>query len=51
MSGFDVDTTQEESVQDAHVGFMIETVCDYKGFAPERRLGHVWINVAPVWRK
>jgi hypothetical protein len=47
----DVDTTLEESVQDAHVGFMIETVGDYKKFEPERRLGHVWINVAPVWRK
>jgi hypothetical protein len=47
----DVDTTLEESVQDAHVGFMIETVGDYKRFEPERRLGHVWINVAPVWRK
>ncbi len=46
----DVDTTLEESVQDAHVGFEIKSD-DFKKFPAERRLGHVWINKAPVWRK
>jgi hypothetical protein len=46
----DVDTTLEESVQDAHVGFEIKSG-DFKKFPAERRLGHVWINKAPVWRK
>ena len=46
----DVDTTLEESVQDAHVGFEIKSD-QYKKLPSERRLGHVWINVAPVWRK
>jgi hypothetical protein len=46
----DVDTTLEESVQDAHVGFEIKSA-KFKKFDGERRLGHVWINKAPVWRK
>ena len=46
----DVDTTLEESVQDAHVGFEIKSDA-FKKLSSERRLGHVWINKAPVWRK
>jgi hypothetical protein len=46
----DVDTTLADSPQDAHVGFEIKSEA-FKKFDPERRLGHVWINKAPVWRK
>lgn len=46
----DSDNPLQDSPQEPHVGFTVESA-QYKTFSPERRIGHIWLNEVPVWRK